>query len=162
MFLIHLLSYNTASHIVYMYIISLAWPRAGIQFHCILSINQTFLSPYPLACIRHTHTHTLSLSGSRTSNACPSATPSVLHCVSFLSGAAVVLFCLFLLSKLTGGPSVCHTRSPSFDPTTDNPWKFKDWEKEACNQHIKWSTVEQYSSNQRKAMYQAFRINPNC
>jgi len=53
-------------------------------------------------------------------------------------------------------------RSPSFDPTTDNPWKFKDWEKEARNQHIKWTTAEQYSSNRRKALFQAFGINPNC
>jgi len=52
-------------------------------------------------------------------------------------------------------------RSPNYDPTSNNPWKFKDWEKEACNQHIKWQTAEQYSSNRRKALYQAFGINPN-
>jgi len=24
-------------------------------------------------------------------------------------------------------------RSPNYDPTSNNPWKFKEWEKEACN-----------------------------
>jgi len=111
-----------------MYIISLAWPRAGIRFHCILSINQTFLSPHPLACVRHTHTHTHSLSGSCTSNACPSATPSALHHMSFSSGAAVVLFRLFLLSELMGGPLVCHTPGttwnliPVLEGTLRNFW----------------------------------------
>jgi len=52
-------------------------------------------------------------------------------------------------------------RSPNYDPTSNNPWKFKDWEKEARNQHIKWQTTKQYSSNRKKALYQAFRINPN-
>jgi len=92
-----------------MYIISLAWPTEpafnSIAFYP--SIRHSF-PPVHLHAF-DTHTHTLSLSGGRTSNACPSATPSALHCVSFSSGAAVVLFHLFLLSELTGGPSVCHT-----------------------------------------------------
>jgi len=53
-------------------------------------------------------------------------------------------------------------RSPNYDPTSNNPWKFKEWEKEAHNQHIKWQTAEQYNSNRRKALYQVFGINPNC
>jgi len=52
-------------------------------------------------------------------------------------------------------------RSPNYNPTSNNPWKFKEWEKEACNQHIKWQTAEQYTTNRRKALYQAFRINLN-
>ena len=38
-------------------------------------------------------------------------------------------------------------QSPSYNPTTDIPWKFKDWEKETCNQHLKWQTAEQYGHN---------------
>jgi len=38
-------------------------------------------------------------------------------------------------------------RSPNYNPTAEVPWKFKDWEKETCNQHIKWQTAEQYSQN---------------
>jgi len=52
-------------------------------------------------------------------------------------------------------------RSPNYNPTSNNPWKFKDWEKEARNQHIKWQTAEQYNSNRKRALYQAFGINPN-
>ena len=52
-------------------------------------------------------------------------------------------------------------RSPNYDPTSDNPWKFKEWEKEAINQHIKWQTAKQYSANRKKALYQVFGINPN-
>jgi len=66
-----------------------------------------------------------------------------------------------LKNNLKGALVQAIIRSPGFDPTTDNPWKFKDWEKEARNQHIKWTTAEQYSSNRRKAMFQAFGINPN-
>ena len=53
-------------------------------------------------------------------------------------------------------------RSPNYNPTSNNPWKFKEWEKEAHNQHIKWQTAEQYNSSRRKALYQVFGINPNC
>ena len=67
-----------------------------------------------------------------------------------------------LKNNLKGALIQAIIRSPGFDPTTNNPWKFKDWEKEAHNQHIKWTTAEQYSSNRRKAMFQAFGINPNC
>jgi len=67
-----------------------------------------------------------------------------------------------LKNNLKGALIQAIIRSSDFDPTTDNPWKFKDWEKEARNQHIRWSTAEQYSSNRRKALFQAFRINPNC
>jgi len=52
-------------------------------------------------------------------------------------------------------------RSPNYNPTADVPWKFKDWEKETHNQHIKWQTAEQYSQNRRQAMYKAFGIPPN-
>jgi len=51
-------------------------------------------------------------------------------------------------------------RSPNYNPTAEVPWKFKDWEKETRNQHIKWQTVEQYSQNRRQAMYKAFGIPP--
>jgi len=51
-------------------------------------------------------------------------------------------------------------RSPNYNPTAEIPWKFKDWEKETCNQHIKWQTAEQYSQNRRQAMYKAFGIPP--
>jgi len=53
-------------------------------------------------------------------------------------------------------------RSPNYNPTSNNPWKFKEWEKEARSQHIKWQTAEQYNSNRRKALYQVFGINLNC
>jgi len=66
-----------------------------------------------------------------------------------------------LKNNLKGALIQAIIRSPSFDPTTNNPWKFKDWEKEAYNQHIKWQTAEQYNSNRRKAIYQVFGINPN-
>jgi len=36
---------------------------------------------------------------------------------------------------------------PNYNPTTETPWKFKEWEKETCNQHIKWQTAKQYSQN---------------
>jgi len=52
-------------------------------------------------------------------------------------------------------------RFPNYDLTSNNPWKFKEWEKEAHNQHIKWQTAEQYNSNRKRALYQAFGINPN-
>jgi len=88
MFLICLLSYNTALHIVYMYIISLAWPRAGI-FHSILSINQTFLSPVHLHVFvthTHIHIHTLSLLPAvKWLTPTTSALPFALSCV-FASG----------------------------------------------------------------------------
>jgi len=66
-----------------------------------------------------------------------------------------------LKNNLKGALVQAIIRSPNYDPTSNNPWKFKEWEKEARNQHIKWQTAEQYSSNRRKALYQAFGINPN-
>jgi len=52
-------------------------------------------------------------------------------------------------------------RFPGYNPTAEIPWKFKDWEKEACNQHLKWQTVEQYGKNRRQAIYKVFGIHPN-
>jgi len=66
-----------------------------------------------------------------------------------------------LKNNLKGALVQAIIRSPSYNPTSNNPWKFKEWEKEACNQHIKWQTTEQYNSNRRKALYQVFGINPN-
>ena len=51
-------------------------------------------------------------------------------------------------------------RTPNYNPTAEIPWKFKDWEKEICNQHIKWQTAEQYSQNRQQAMYRAFGLPP--
>jgi len=52
-------------------------------------------------------------------------------------------------------------QSLSYNPTADVPWKFKDWEKETRNQHLKWQTAEQYGQNRRQAMYRAFGIPPS-
>ena len=51
--------------------------------------------------------------------------------------------------------------SSNYNPTVEIPWKFKDWEKETHNQHIKWQTAEQYSQNRQQAMYRAFGIPPS-
>ena len=52
-------------------------------------------------------------------------------------------------------------RSPNYNPTAEIPWKFKDWEKEAHNQHLKWQTAEQYGRNRQETMYKVFGIHPN-
>jgi len=52
-------------------------------------------------------------------------------------------------------------RSPNYNPTVEIPWKFKDWEKETCNQHLKWQTAEQYSKSRWETIYKVFGIYPN-
>ena len=66
-----------------------------------------------------------------------------------------------LKNNLKGALVQAIIRSPNYDPTSNNLWRFKEWEKEAINQHIKWQTAEQYSANRKKALYQVFGINPN-
>ena len=52
-------------------------------------------------------------------------------------------------------------QSPTYNPTADIPWQFKDWEKETHNQHLKWQTAEQYGQNRQQAIYKVFGVHPN-
>jgi len=47
-----------------------------------------------------------------------------------------------LKNNLKGALVQAIIRSPNYDLTSNNLWKFKEWEKEARNQHIKWQTAE--------------------
>jgi len=66
-----------------------------------------------------------------------------------------------LKNNLKGALVQAIIRSPNYNPTSNNLWKFKEWEKEACNQHIKWQTAKQYNSHRKRALYQVFGINLN-
>jgi len=50
--------------------------------------------------------------------------------------------------------------SPTFDPTADTPWTFKEWEEQARKSHLKWKAAAEFTQKTRQGLYQAFKLNP--
>jgi len=49
--------------------------------------------------------------------------------------------------------------SPNFDPTTDIPWTFKQWEEQARKSHLKWKAVAEFTQT-RQGLFQTFKLSP--
>jgi len=49
--------------------------------------------------------------------------------------------------------------SPNFDPTTDIPWTFKQWEEQAHQSHLKWKAAAEFTQR-RQGLFQAFKLAP--
>jgi len=50
--------------------------------------------------------------------------------------------------------------SPTFDPTADTPWTFKEWEEQARKSHLKWKAAAKFTQKTRQGLYQAFKLSP--
>jgi len=50
--------------------------------------------------------------------------------------------------------------SPTFDPTADTPWTFKEWEEQACKSHLKWKAAAEFTQKTRQGLYQTFKLAP--
>ena len=49
--------------------------------------------------------------------------------------------------------------SSSFDPTTEVPWTFKQWEEQACKCHLKWKAAAEFTQ-MCQGLFQAFKLFP--
>jgi len=60
---------------------------------------------------------------------------------------------------MTQGLTSTIINSPNFDPTTKNPWTFKEWEEQACKSHLKWKAAAKFTQR-RQGLFQAFKLSP--
>ena len=49
--------------------------------------------------------------------------------------------------------------SPTFNPTAEVPWTFKQWEEQACKSHLKWKAAAKFTQT-CQGLFQAFRLSP--
>jgi len=49
--------------------------------------------------------------------------------------------------------------SPNFDPTTDIPWTFKEWEEQARRAHLRWKAAAKFTQT-CQGLFQAFKLTP--
>ena len=46
---------------------------------------------------------------------------------------------------MTKGLTSAIINSPTFDPTIEVPWTFKQWEEQACKSHLKWKAAAKFT-----------------
>jgi len=49
--------------------------------------------------------------------------------------------------------------SPDYDPTTEIPWTFKQWEEQARKSHLKWKAAAKFTQ-QHQELFQTFKLAP--
>jgi len=49
--------------------------------------------------------------------------------------------------------------SPTFDPTAEHPWTFKEWEEQAHKSHMKWKVAAKFTQT-CQGLFQAFKLSP--
>jgi len=64
-----------------------------------------------------------------------------------------------LKHALNKGLTSAIINSPNFDPITDTPWTFKQWEEQARQSHLKWKAAAKFTQR-RQGLFQAFKLSP--
>ena len=60
---------------------------------------------------------------------------------------------------MTQGLTSAIINSPTFNPTTKDPWTFKQWEEQAHKSHLKWKAAAKFTQR-RQGLFQAFKLAP--
>ena len=60
---------------------------------------------------------------------------------------------------MTKGLTSAIINSPTFDPTAETPWTFKQWEEQARKCHLKWKAAAKFTQT-CQGLFQAFKLFP--
>jgi len=60
---------------------------------------------------------------------------------------------------MTQGLTSTIINSPTFDPTDNTPWTFKEWEKQARKSHLKWKAAAEFTQR-CQGLFQTFKLAP--
>jgi len=64
-----------------------------------------------------------------------------------------------LKHAMTKGLTSTIINSPTFDPTTEAPWTFAQWEEQACKSHLKWKVAAKFTQK-CPGLFQTFKLFP--
>jgi len=64
-----------------------------------------------------------------------------------------------LKHAMTQGLTSAIINSPTYDPTAQTPWTFKEWEEQARKSHLKWKAVAEFTQR-CQGLFQAFKLAP--